>query len=507
MDRPGNRPPPRPVTRHGPEYAPAFEAPVQIPHHGQETDHTCGPAALRMILDALWGIRVEEESLAKRLGTDAHIGTRQRVLARFVGELGLEAVVHHTDTDVSEIGRLMDEGHVVVVCYWLDAEDTDHYAVVSRIDGHRIVLQDPWTGPETELSLEVFDAAWRCDNTVANRRDRWLLAVRVPPQPTQEESESVTISLVDVGAMVHLDRLDRLLGHPALPVDLVGGAPGGRFGPFTAPLSASFEQDDVRLEVRLHAVGVLAVRATRPAGAPAWDMEQRVLAWREQVRAEADAAGALYETYSVPPVVEQWEVRVVHERAGDLTWARTFVFGDATAGTDADLLRRDGETVLVGRDRAVVWCAPGAGGDVLDVLELARAELLEFRTYDAYLDRRLDGSFRALDRLWAAGGLFRSARAALRELAQVRVEVARLTDPLHGTGKAFGDRFTERLHARVQERMRIGAWEHAVAHKTEVLEDMFHLAQEETNHRRGILLEVMIVVLFILDLALLLRVE
>lgn len=160
--------------------AAGHDAPVDIPHHGQETDHTCGPATMRMVLDALWGIRVEEGSLAERLGTRPCIGTRQRVLARFVDDLGLEAVVRHTDTDLAEVGRLMDAGHVVVVCYWLTAGETDHYAVVSRVDGDRIVLQDPWTGPDTELPLEVFDAAWRCDPGVPLRRDRWLLAVRVP---------------------------------------------------------------------------------------------------------------------------------------------------------------------------------------------------------------------------------------------------------------------------------------------------------------------------------------
>ena len=34
---------------------------------------------------------------------------------------------------------------------------------------------------------------------------------------------------------------------------------------------------------------------------------------------------------------------------------------------------------------------------------------------------------------------------------------------------------------------------------------MFHLAQEEANHRRSLILEVMVVLLFVLDLLILLR--
>jgi uncharacterized Rmd1/YagE family protein len=37
------------------------------------------------------------------------------------------------------------------------------------------------------------------------------------------------------------------------------------------------------------------------------------------------------------------------------------------------------------------------------------------------------------------------------------------------------------------------------------LEDMFHLAQEETNHRRSLVLEVLVILLFVLDLVILLQ--
>jgi len=156
-------------------------SPVSIPYHAQETDVTCGPAAVKMVLDSLWGLRVEEASLATKLGTDAHIGTRQRVLATFLDAMGFEATVRHTDTKIEAIGQFMKSGHVIIVCYWLQSEDTDHYAVVEEIDAQRITLADPWTGPRTRIGIEDFDAAWRGDYLVPNRRDRWMLAVRVPP--------------------------------------------------------------------------------------------------------------------------------------------------------------------------------------------------------------------------------------------------------------------------------------------------------------------------------------
>lgn len=173
-------------------------APVDIPHHQQATDYTCGPATMKMVLDALWGLRVEEESLATRLGTDPHIGTRQRVLVRFVDELGLQAVVRHTDTDLDEIRALMASGHVVIVCYWLAEEDTDHYAVVQSIAPDHVTLQDPWAGPDTRIELADFDLHWRCDPNVLARRDRWLLAIKAPSR-AMEPVEAAPVPAVAVG--------------------------------------------------------------------------------------------------------------------------------------------------------------------------------------------------------------------------------------------------------------------------------------------------------------------
>lgn len=311
--------------------------------------------------------------------------------------------------------------------------------------------------------------------------------------------KSIHIGLIDFGTSVDLDAVQTLAGHPVHRVPLLAGSPDARFGPFTAPLQVRFDEDGCRITLRLHEPGVLVVRR-ESEGVSTWPDD--LLAWRERIRLEV--ADAVREAYKLEPGQESWDVRI---GTMDLDEARAFVLADGAQTTEPDVMERAGQGIVLGRDRAVVWGDDEGIAETLDVLELARAILVEFRTYDAYLDRRLDTSFRALDRLWAAGGLFRSARAALRDLSQVRVEVARLTDPLHGTGKAFGDRFAERLHEKLQQRLRVDAWEQAVAHKTGVLEDMFHLAQEEANHRRALVLEAMIVLLFILDLYLLFKIE
>ncbi|MEA3203573.1 MAG: hypothetical protein QOI63_1248, partial [Thermoplasmata archaeon] len=107
--------------------------------------------------------------------------------------------------------------------------------------------------------------------------------------------------------------------------------------------------------------------------------------------------------------------------------------------------------------------------------------------------------------LWGRGGWLRSARSALQDISRVRAETTRLTDNLHDTGKIFGDWHTAQLHHRLQQRFHLASWERAVKAKMDALEDMFHLAQEESNHRRSLILEVLVVLLFVLDLIILVR--
>ncbi len=151
---------------------------MEIAHHAQLTDYTCGPAAMKMALDGLVGLRLPEADLASAMGTRADIGTRQRMMYRFADELGLIAYVKHTNSQIEDIREAMATGHVVIVCYWLAPEDTDHYAVVAGLRGDRIILNDPWAGPATEMPLDEFDAHWLGDDAVEGRRDRWMLALK-----------------------------------------------------------------------------------------------------------------------------------------------------------------------------------------------------------------------------------------------------------------------------------------------------------------------------------------
>lgn len=152
--------------------------PLDIPHHFQKTDHTCGPASLRMVFDSLWGATLPEAELADWLATDIDTGTRQRTIEGLVRRFGLSARSSHTETTIDDLRELLRCGHVIMVLYHLEAETTDHYAVVKRITDDEVVLNDPWLGPDVCLTTEDFEAMWVSKDDVPGRKDRWALAVR-----------------------------------------------------------------------------------------------------------------------------------------------------------------------------------------------------------------------------------------------------------------------------------------------------------------------------------------
>lgn len=342
--------------------------------------------------------------------------------------------------------------------------------------------------------------------------------------------------LFDVGAAIDLEAARQMLGRSteAAPVEAQSAVPPT--APFPQPREVRFTPASgppgCRIEVRLHRIGVVTVRIR-------WPVQSATLAALAQAGADVQVEGQSPEAYArslvhkvredLGPAVHEPSPGVVEERyiaycvhAAPAEVAPTLereataiaqLISDApgqalvparlAAAAKHTLQYTPGDAVVLGWDHAVILDEPGQYEDILDVMELANLELLEFRAYDSHLDERLDASFDALDRLWRPGGLFRSARGTLRDISRLRVEFARLTDNLHDTGKVFGDWYTAQLHKRLHERFHLASWERAVDAKMETLEDMFHLAQEEANHRRSLVLEVAVIVLFVVDLVLL----
>jgi hypothetical protein len=135
-------------------------------------------------------------------------------------------------------------------------------------------------------------------------------------------------------------------------------------------------------------------------------------------------------------------------------------------------------------------------------LELANLQLEEFRVMDQRLDKYLDRAYEDLERRnWA---FFGAANKTLRHLRRFRVDVEMLTDEVTHITKFFGDWHLARVYLGARDRFYLDQWRTSVEQRLAQLDKLYSVVHTEVNEKRMLWLEVIIVVFFALDLAIML---
>ncbi len=159
------------------------------------------------------------------------------------------------------------------------------------------------------------------------------------------------------------------------------------------------------------------------------------------------------------------------------------------------------DLVVVDWDAALVIDLTGYVEDVLYVLELANLQLEEFRVMDLTLDRYLDQAYDHLERSRLT--LFGTSARILRRLRAFRVDATKLADEVTHITKFLGDWYLARVYLAARERFYLDQWRGSVEHRLTQLDQLYSVLHGETNERRMLWLEVIIVVLFLIDVAVL----
>ncbi|MCC7350604.1 MAG: hypothetical protein IT446_08555 [Phycisphaerales bacterium] len=158
------------------------------------------------------------------------------------------------------------------------------------------------------------------------------------------------------------------------------------------------------------------------------------------------------------------------------------------------------DLVVVDWDAALIVDEPRYFDEVLHIMELANLQLAELEAYDRILDTAVDRSYRDL-----GGGRLRGLQnnRVQRELREIRVDFARLSDELSNITKFFGDWHLARIYQGLSQRFHLSDWHHTIDEKLKTLDDLYQILRHDQTNRWMLLLEVMIVLLFIIDVVLL----
>jgi len=113
------------------------------------------------------------------------------------------------------------------------------------------------------------------------------------------------------------------------------------------------------------------------------------------------------------------------------------------------------------------------------------------------LDDSLDRAYRDL----ASRQRHRPAR--LRELREIRIDLARFSDELSNITKFFGDWHLARIYEVISARFHLADWHRTIDDKLRTLDNLYQLLHHDQTNRWMLMLELTIVLLFIIDLVVL----
>lgn len=161
------------------------------------------------------------------------------------------------------------------------------------------------------------------------------------------------------------------------------------------------------------------------------------------------------------------------------------------------------DLVVLTWDRAFIY-EPRSDSDVMDVIEVANAQLLELRYYDELLDDELPMMYDRVEDARRAASLFASRRFAdlARGLYTLVAEVTELTEKVDNALQVTEDVYLARVYSAALEQFRVPNVSAAVDRKLAIIRDTYTALYDEASSRRAEILEIAIVLLIVMEIVL-----
>lgn len=142
---------------------------------------------------------------------------------------------------------------------------------------------------------------------------------------------------------------------------------------------------------------------------------------------------------------------------------------------------------------------PSASEDIVDLLEIANAQLLELRYYDGVLDAELGRMYDVVGQR-PTMLLFSPYKRLARELMQTLIELSEFIERVENSLKIVGDVYLARVYEGAMKELRITRWTEQVTRKHRLLQQTYGLLKGETDTGRALTLESMVVLLILFEI-------
>jgi hypothetical protein len=176
--------------------------------------------------------------------------------------------------------------------------------------------------------------------------------------------------------------------------------------------------------------------------------------------------------------------------------------------TRRDLLRQRfswyaDDLVVMTWDRAFIY-EPRGDSDVMDVLDVANAQLLEMRYYDQLLDAELPNMYDLVQAMQRARPLLGSRRFAnlARRFYTLVAEVTELREKVDNALQVTEDVYLARIYTAAHDLFRVASVNAAVDRKLAIIRDTYTALYDEASAARSALMEAAIIVLIVIEVVL-----
>jgi len=360
------------------------------------------------------------------------------------------------------------------------------------------------------------------------------------PAPTVTTGAIVALRLFDVAYAIDLARAEGLLAVQARSSRRIrlSTTPPKAMAFGVPPLALELEPVSLALDdrtvqgavgVRLYDFGAVTIALRVAVTDASWSsfaqllnaMDRSVAAaddtWDRLLRQVRALLGAAFVRPEESSVQEDYLIGIVHAFDRPITAASLqdridlvpLLSGEQrplSDGARQDLLRQrfsyyTDDLVVLTWDRAFIY-EPRGDSDVLDVLEVANAQLLEMRYYDELLDDELPRMYDLVAKARRTRNLLTSKRFAnlARRLHTLVAEVTELTERVDNALQVTEDVYLARIYATALELFRVPAVNAAVDRKLAIIRDTYSALYDESSASRTELMEFLILILIMAEI-------
>ena len=354
----------------------------------------------------------------------------------------------------------------------------------------------------------------------------------VTPQSKTLQGSVLVLIQFDVCEEINLDALRDIFGARRQEASFKHPAPGYvRFQrpPVVEQVEPLILESGERLDVQMkyYDYGVLSVvfelpfsgdwdTLVRLASRWVWDTDftsfaQKIV--KQKIERARPALVKLYDSW----LHEDYFVFHVRDIAGNPTAAELLA---AQGGRIAQIVRgenvplSDGEQqeimqskisyypndlAVISWNGAFLYDSANGAETVIQLLEYANSQLLEFRHYDELLTRELQSVYDFMDHgsgIWAR---WRTAKRASR-LHTVLLDVDELTERADNAIKFLSDMFSARLYKVAASKIGVTDYKDLVNQKVHTAEELYRFMVDQFHQSRAFVLELMVVIILIIDL-------